>query len=44
MSKSNQAFLEEFMQALADASRTAPVRPKLKELENKFDLEIWIKF
>lgn len=27
------------MQALADASRTAPVRPKLKELENKFDLE-----
>lgn len=39
MSKSNQAFLEEFMQALADASRTAPVRPKLKELENKFDLE-----
>ncbi|MEO1772711.1 hypothetical protein [Candidatus Enterococcus ferrettii] len=39
MFKSNQAFLEEFMQALADASRTAPVRPKLKELENKFELE-----
>lgn len=39
MFKSNQAFLEDFMQALAEASRTAPVRPKLKELENKFELE-----
>lgn len=39
MAKNNQALFEEFMQALADASRTAPVRPKLKELENKFELE-----
>lgn len=39
MTKNNQALFEEFMQALADASRTAPVRPKLKELEKKFELE-----
>lgn len=39
MSKTNQAFIEEFMEALAEASRTAPVRPQLKELEAKFELE-----
>lgn len=39
MTKNNQALFEEFMQALADASRTAPVRPKLQELEKKFELE-----
>lgn len=39
MTKNNQALFEDFMQALVDASRNVPVRPKLKELENKFELE-----